>query len=67
MWRIRKREKVPKLEVYKLEESGHGDILSEKFVRWRTDESSGVTDAKGLASQPPQAANGHTNRTSNAP
>ncbi len=35
VWRIRKREKVPVLEVVKLEESGHGDILSENFVQWR--------------------------------
>ncbi|KAJ9603382.1 decapping endonuclease targeting mRNA [Cladophialophora chaetospira] len=36
VWQIRKREKVPVLEVFKLEESGHGDILSPSFVEWRT-------------------------------
>ncbi|KIW27477.1 hypothetical protein, variant [Cladophialophora immunda] len=36
VWRIRKREKIPVLEVFKLEESGHGDILSSAFVEWRT-------------------------------
>ncbi|CRG88758.1 Decapping nuclease rai1 [Talaromyces islandicus] len=35
-WRIRKREKSPVIEVFKLEESGHGDILSSKFKAWRT-------------------------------
>jgi RAT1-interacting protein len=34
-WRIRKREKSPVIEVFKLEESGHGDILSSKFREWR--------------------------------
>jgi hypothetical protein len=46
VWRIRKREKVPKLEVYKLEESGHGDILSENFVHWRTYELPRYAEAK---------------------
>jgi len=35
VWRIRKREKVPVIEVYKLEETGHGDILSSAFTEWR--------------------------------
>lgn len=36
VWRIRKRERVPKIEVIKVEESGHGDIISEAFLQWRT-------------------------------
>lgn len=36
VWRIRKREKVPAIEVFKVEETGHGDILSPAFVEWRT-------------------------------
>ncbi|KIW70854.1 hypothetical protein, variant [Phialophora macrospora] len=36
VWRIRKRENVPVLEVSKLEEPGHGDILSPAFIEWRT-------------------------------
>ena len=36
VWRIRKPEKVPRIEVFKLEETGHGDILSANFVDWRT-------------------------------
>lgn len=35
-WRIRKREKSPVIEVFKIEESGNGDILSSNFVAWRT-------------------------------
>ncbi|KAI5300711.1 decapping endonuclease targeting mRNA [Ascosphaera pollenicola] len=36
VWRIRKRERSSAIEVFKLEESGHGDILSDAFVRWRS-------------------------------
>lgn len=36
VWKIRKREKNPVLEVFKVEETGIGDILSEDFIRWRT-------------------------------
>ena len=39
VWRIRKREKVPFIEVFKCEESGYGDILSEEFVEWRQRDS----------------------------
>ena len=38
VWRIRKREKIPLLEVIKHEESGTGDILSSTFLQWRTEE-----------------------------
>jgi len=37
-WRIRKREKVPFLEVFKVEQSGTGDILSKAFLDWRMQE-----------------------------
>ena len=35
VWRIRKREKAPVVEAFKIEESGYGDILCEEFVEWR--------------------------------
>ncbi|KAI4127831.1 MAG: hypothetical protein LQ338_003011 [Usnochroma carphineum] len=35
VWRIRKREKMPVIEVFKVEERGYGDILSKEFVEWR--------------------------------
>jgi RAT1-interacting protein len=34
-WRIQKRQKVPYLEVFKVEETGTGDILSDRFLAWR--------------------------------
>lgn len=35
-WRIRKAEKSPVIEVFQVEESGHGDILSSEFTDWRS-------------------------------
>ena len=35
VWRIRKREKVPMIEVFMIEENGHGSILSKSFLDWR--------------------------------
>lgn len=35
-WRIRRRERSPVIELFKVEESGYGDILSADFVEWRT-------------------------------
>ncbi|KAL4877661.1 RAI1 like PD-XK nuclease-domain-containing protein [Aspergillus karnatakaensis] len=35
-WRLRKVEKSSIIEVYKVEESGTGDILSEAFLSWRS-------------------------------
>ena len=28
-------ERAPLIEVFKLEEAGHGDILSDDFINWR--------------------------------
>ncbi|KAJ5985116.1 hypothetical protein N7499_008606 [Penicillium canescens] len=35
-WRIRKQEKSSVIEVFQVEEQGHGDILSPAFKAWRT-------------------------------
>jgi RAT1-interacting protein len=35
-WRLRKAEKSSVIEVFKVEETGTGDILSEAFLAWRT-------------------------------
>lgn len=48
VWRIQKREKVPFLEVFRLEETGHGDVLLPAFVDWRTN---------GLKKQEPHGEN----------
>ncbi|KAI1916544.1 decapping endonuclease targeting mRNA [Ophidiomyces ophidiicola] len=36
VWRIRKREKAPVIEVFKLEDTGYGGILSDAFMNWRS-------------------------------
>ena len=35
VWRIRRKEKSPVIEVFRIEESGHGDVLSNEFLSWR--------------------------------
>ena len=35
VWRLRKIEKLSRLELFKVEETGHGSILSESFLKWR--------------------------------
>ncbi|KAL3455703.1 RAI1 like PD-XK nuclease-domain-containing protein [Aspergillus heterothallicus] len=35
-WRLKKAEKSSVIEVFKVEETGTGDILSEAFLTWRT-------------------------------
>lgn len=35
VWRIRRREKGGEVECFKIEEVGHGNILSEEFINWR--------------------------------
>jgi len=35
VWRIRRRERSPVIEVFRMEEAGHGDILSDEFINWR--------------------------------
>ncbi|KAI5293751.1 decapping endonuclease targeting mRNA [Ascosphaera acerosa] len=35
VWRIRMRERSSVIEVFRMEETGHGDILSDSFKEWR--------------------------------
>jgi RAT1-interacting protein len=35
VWRISRRAHSPIIEVYKAEETGHGDILTDEFKNWR--------------------------------
>lgn len=35
VWRIRRKERSPTIDVFKVEETGHGDILSDEFINWR--------------------------------
>ncbi|KAI9052299.1 hypothetical protein LZ554_003653 [Drepanopeziza brunnea f. sp. 'monogermtubi'] len=35
VWRIRRKERSSGIEVFRIEEVGHGDILSDDFINWR--------------------------------
>jgi RAT1-interacting protein len=35
VWRIRRKERSSTIEIFKVEEAGHGDILSDEFINWR--------------------------------
>ncbi|KEY69881.1 hypothetical protein S7711_06437 [Stachybotrys chartarum IBT 7711] len=35
VWRISRQPRSPTIEVYKVEETGHGDIISQEFKDWR--------------------------------
>lgn len=36
VWRIRRKDKSPVIEVFKHGELGQGDILSREFIEWRS-------------------------------
>ena len=44
VWRIRRRERSPVIEIFKNEESGYGDILSLEFVEWRNGRNANEAD-----------------------
>ena len=35
VWRISKQDKSDRIQVFKLEDNGHGNVLSSDFVQWR--------------------------------
>ncbi|PBP17596.1 RAI1-like protein [Diplocarpon rosae] len=35
VWRIRRKERSSTIEVFRIEEAGHGDVLSDDFINWR--------------------------------
>ena len=42
VWRIRREERSARIEVFKVEESGHGNVLTDEFVKWRSTRVSNV-------------------------
>jgi hypothetical protein len=42
VWRIRRLENSPVIEILRYEETGHGDILHPDFIQWRSGESSSI-------------------------
>ena len=35
VWRVRRRPRSPVIEVYKVEETGHGKIVTDELINWR--------------------------------
>lgn len=35
VWRIRRRPRSQTIEVFQVEEVGHGDVLTDEFINWR--------------------------------
>lgn len=35
VWRIRRKPRSPAIEMFKIEETGHGRILTDEFINWR--------------------------------
>jgi len=35
VWRIRKQKNTPFIEVFKVEDVGHGRIITDEFMDWR--------------------------------
>lgn len=35
VWRIRRKERSSTIDIFRVEETGHGDILSDEFINWR--------------------------------
>ncbi len=35
VWRIRRRPRSQTIEVFRVEEVGHGDVLTDEFINWR--------------------------------
>lgn len=35
VWRIQRKERSPTIEVFRIEETGHGEILTDEFINWR--------------------------------
>lgn len=35
VWRIRRAERSSTIEVFRVEETGHGNVLSDEFINWR--------------------------------
>jgi RAT1-interacting protein len=65
VWRIRRRERTSTIEVFKIEETGHGDILSDEFINWRIKLSMKETPTS-LEVAPPPAENTNQSHENNS-
>lgn len=47
VWRIRRKAKSPVIEVFRVEEVGHGSIILDDFMNWRIKLSLAQSSAPG--------------------
>ncbi|KAK2628473.1 hypothetical protein QTJ16_001576 [Diplocarpon rosae] len=52
VWRIRRKERSSTIEVFRIEEAGHGDILSDDFINWRI--KLALADPRPIPAQAPR-------------
>lgn len=67
VWRIRKAEKSSVLEVYKIEESGTGNILSDAFLEWRNSVLPSLRASPVRSANQPQPSNGQNHASPDPP
>jgi len=52
VWRIRRKERSSNIEVFRVQQTGHGDILSEEFIHWRMKVGTNAQQSKKGSEQP---------------
>ena len=53
VWRIRRQERSPVIEIFKIEESGHGSILTPDFLEWRRQNTEDVASIANETTETP--------------
>lgn len=43
IWKIKRKERSSEIEVYRVEEYGHGNVLSDEFLKWRSRDVTSVS------------------------
>jgi RAT1-interacting protein len=52
VWRIRRKERSSTIEIFMVEETGHGDVLSDEFINWRIKLALNTKEVVGTAVGP---------------
>lgn len=60
VWRIRRRERSPVIEIFRNEESGCGDILSPEFIEWRNSREANEADVEAAKTRLIESINQET-------
>ncbi len=52
VWRIRRKPRSPEIEAFRVEEVGHGNIITDSFMNWRIKLSLSSSNLEGAQAQP---------------